>query len=101
LHRASVPVTLKLTLPLIAALAGLKIGASFADDTAAQADDATRLAAAQRTFASLDHNRDGAISRAEAAEMKQLLVDFDRIDLDRDEKLELAEYASFYWAGYR
>jgi hypothetical protein len=29
-----------------------------------------------------------------------LLVDFDRIDPDRDELLEPAEYASFYSAGY-
>jgi hypothetical protein len=76
-------------------------GASLAQDTAVQAADAARLAAAQRTFASLDDNRDGAISRAEASEMMQLLVDFDRIDLDLDERLEAAEYVSFYSAGYR
>jgi hypothetical protein len=33
--------------------------------------------------------------------MMQLLVDFDRIDLDLDERLEAAEYVSFYSAGYR
>jgi hypothetical protein len=57
--------------------------------------------APQPRFASLDDDRDGAITRAEASERTQLLVDFERIDLDRDDKLEPAEYDSFYAAGYR
>ena len=52
-------------------------------------------------LAKLDSDGDGALSRAEARTREQLLVDFDRIDLDRDDKLERAEYASFYSAGYR
>jgi hypothetical protein len=85
-----------------AALAALCLCTGMAwaqSDKAAQA--AGERPAAQARFASLDDDRDGAITRAEASERTQLLVDFDRIDLDRDDKLEPAEYDSFYAAGYR
>jgi hypothetical protein len=88
---------LKPTLPLIIVLGCFSAGASVAQDKADQAKDAKR--APQASFASLDDDGDRAISRTEASERTQLLVDFDRIDLDRDDKLEPAEYASFY-AGY-
>ena len=92
---------LKPALPLLVAFACFGAGASLAQGEAAQAKDAAKRSLPQRSFASLDDDRDGAISRAEASERTPLLVDFDRIDLDRDEKLEPAEYASFYSAGYR
>ena len=92
---------LKPTLPLIIVLACFSASASLAQDKADQAKDAAKRSAPQASFASLDDDRDSAISRAEASERTQLLVDFDRIDLDRDDKLEPAEYASFYSAGYR
>jgi hypothetical protein len=85
----------KSTLLLVVALACFAAGTSLA------ANEAPKPAAGQKSFASLDDDHDGAISRSEASELKQLLVDFDRIDLDRDDKLEPAEYASFYPAGYR
>jgi hypothetical protein len=91
---------LKPTLPLIIALACFSAGASVAQDKADQVKDAAKRPASQASFASLDDDRDKAISRIEASERTQLLVDFDRIDLDRDNKLEPAEYASFYAAGY-
>jgi Ni/Co efflux regulator RcnB len=92
---------LKPTLLLIIVLACFSAGASVAQDKADQAKDAAKRAAPQASFASLDDDRDGAITRTEASERTQLLVDFERIDLDRDDKLEPAEYASFYAAGYR
>jgi hypothetical protein len=88
---------LKPALLLIIVLGCFSAGASIAQDKAAQA----KRSAPQASFASLDDDGDRAISRTEAAERTQLLVDFDRIDLDRDDKLEPAEYASFYAAGYR
>jgi hypothetical protein len=90
---------LKPTLPLIIVLACFSAGASVAQNKADQARDAKRPAP-QTSFTSLDDDGDKAISRTEASERTQLLVDFDRIDLDRDDKLEPAEYASFYAAGY-
>jgi hypothetical protein len=51
--------------------------------------------------ASLDDDGDRTITRTEASARTQSLVDFDRIDLDLDNKLEPAEYALFYSAGYR
>jgi hypothetical protein len=92
---------LRSTSTLIVALAWFSAGASFAADTAGKPRAAAKPAAGQTSFAALDDDRDGSISRAEASEKTQLLVDFDRIDLDRDDRLEPAEYASFYSAGYR
>jgi hypothetical protein len=91
---------LKLALPLIIVLGCFSAGASVAQDKADQAKNAAKRSAPQASFASLDDDGDSAISRTEASERTQLLVDFDRIDLDRDDKLEPAEYASFYAAGY-
>ena len=92
---------LKPTLPLIIVLACFSAGASVAQDKADQAQDAAKRAVPQTSFASLDDDGDRTISRTEASERTQLLVDFDRIDLDLDGRLEPAEYASFYSAGYR
>ena len=91
----------KPALPLIIVLACFSAGASVAQDKPDQAKDAAKRAAPQTSFASLDDDGDGAITRTEASKRKQLLVDFDRIDLDLDDKLEPAEYASFHSAGYR
>jgi hypothetical protein len=89
------------TLTLLVAIAWFSAGASFAADTAGQKKAPAKPAGGQTSFAALDDDRDGGISRTEASEKTQLLVDFDRIDLDRDDRLEPAEYASFYSAGYR
>jgi hypothetical protein len=86
---------------LIIVLACFSAGVSVAQDKPDQAKDAAKRSAPQASFASLDDDGDKTISRREASERMQLLVDFDRIDLDRDDKLEPAEYASFYAAGYR
>jgi hypothetical protein len=47
----------------------------------------------------LDQNRDGAISRAEAAAVPRLVLDFNRIDGDRDGRLTPAEYNAWFGAG--
>jgi hypothetical protein len=86
-----------------AALAALCLctGTAWVQAQSKPAQAAEERPAPQPRFASLDDDRDGAITRAEASERTQLLVDFERIDLDRDDKLEPAEYDSFYAAGYR
>ena len=86
---------------LIIVLACFSAAAAVAQVQADQAKDAAKRAAPQTSFASLDDDGDLAITRTEASERTQLLVDFDRIDLDRDDKLEPAEYSSFFSAGYR
>jgi hypothetical protein len=92
---------LKPILCFMVTLACFSAGASMAQDKAVAASDAAKRPVPKTSFASLDDNDDGAITRTEASERTQLLVDFDRIDLDLDNKLEPAEYASFYSAGYR
>jgi hypothetical protein len=44
------------------------------------------------TFANLDKNKDGYISKAEAAADPALAKDFDKFDLNNDGKLNRAEY---------
>jgi hypothetical protein len=52
--------------------------------TAAQADD--------ERFGKLDFDRDGKVSKAEAAGNADLIMGFDRADRNRDGKLTRAEY---------
>jgi hypothetical protein len=96
-------------------IAGLAVSMVFAVSAAAAADSSRDEAASsaksgevQRlpepkgrpSFSSLDRDGDGSISRVEASVRKELLVDFDQIDLTRDSRLDAAEYRSYYSAGY-
>jgi hypothetical protein len=51
------------------------------------------------SFVSLDQNRDGALSRIEAAAVPRLLLDFDRVDRDHDGRLIPAEYNVWFSGG--
>jgi hypothetical protein len=95
------PMKLKPIFCFMVTLACFSADASMAQDKAVAASDAAKRPAPKSIFVSLDDNGDGVITRTEASERTQLLVDFDRIDLDLDDKLEPTEYASFYSAGYR
>jgi len=46
-------------------------------------------------FATFDRNRDGSISRAEAAASRDLERDFDRYDVNRDGMLDRIEFDTF------
>jgi hypothetical protein len=46
----------------------------------------------------LDQNRDGAISLAEAAAVPRLVLDFNRIDRDRDGRITASEYDAWFGA---
>jgi Ca2+-binding EF-hand superfamily protein len=46
-------------------------------------------------FAALDRDRDGAISRAEAAANPYLVDNWRRLDSDGDDRLDRAEFSAF------
>ena|SRR3984893_16135583 len=79
-----------------AAVLALAAGSAWAADTSANGKDRTNISKAMRsadsTFAELDKNKDGYISKAEAAADPALARDFDKFDLNYDGKLNRAEY---------
>ena len=80
----------------IAALA-LAAGSAFAADADKTTDkNKTNISNATRsedsTFAKLDVNKDGYITKIEAASDAALTRDFDKFDLNHDGKLNRAEY---------
>src|SRR5437879_5141105 len=76
----------------------LAIGSAFAADTAKDNDKTTVGAAGNATrsqdstFAKLDKNKDGYISKDEAMADPKLAKDFAKFDLNNDGKLNRAEY---------
>jgi hypothetical protein len=76
----------------------LAIGSAFAADTAKNKDTTTVGKAGNvtrsddSTFAKLDKNKDGYISKAEAMGDAHLSKDFAKFDLNNDGKLNRAEY---------
>src|SRR2546421_11204730 len=70
-------------------------GAAWAADTATEKNK-TNVSNATRsedsTFAKLDANKDGYITKIEAASDTALARDFDKFDLNHDGKLNRAEY---------
>jgi Ca2+-binding EF-hand superfamily protein len=81
---------------MLGAVLALAIASTRADDKSSAEKDKTNIANATRsedlTFADLDRNRDGSISKKEAAADPALAKDFDRFDLNHDGKLNRAEY---------
>jgi hypothetical protein len=75
----------------------LAIGSAFAADTAKDKDTTVGKAgnvtrSEDSTFAKLDKNKDGYISKAEAMGDTRLSKDFAKFDLNNDGKLNRAEY---------
>ena len=83
-------------LTLCASALALAMGSAFAADkdhsstTVGKAGNVTR--SEDSTFAKLDKNKDGYISKAEAAGDMHLSKDFAKFDLNNDGKLNRAEY---------
>ena len=88
---------MKLVKSATMALTALSLAASaaWAADTATEKNK-TNISNATRsedsTFAKLDVNKDGYITRTEAASDAALAKDFDKFDLNHDGKLNRAEY---------
>lgn len=78
------------------AICALTPGSAWAADKSADEQSKTNISKAMRsegsTFAELDKNKDGYISKAEAAADPALARDFDKFDLNNDGKLNRAEY---------
>jgi EF hand len=73
----------------------LALGSVWAADKSAdenKTDTSGATLPEERTFAELDKNNDGFISKAEAAADPALAKDFDKFDLNHDRKLSRAEY---------
>ena len=81
----------KLFLSLIVSVAAAS--AAWADTAPTQAGKDNR--AASRDFKNLDMNKDGAISREEAASNLALTKDFEKYDDDHDGRLVMGEYAHY------
>jgi hypothetical protein len=88
-------------------VAGMACGPALANEQAEKASKEQAGASSpladpkdQPAFTQLDRDRDGYVSRTEAAVDKDLLVDFHEMDLTLDSKLSAAEYRSYYSAGY-
>ena len=80
---------------MIAIALALAASAAWAADTATEKNK-TNVSNATRsedsTFAKLDANKDGYITKIEAASDTALARDFDKFDLNHDGKLNRAEY---------
>ena len=78
------------------AVFALAAGSAWAADKSADEKNKTDISNATRsedpTFAELDKNNNGYISKAEAAADPALAKDFDKFDLNHDRKLSRAEY---------
>ncbi len=91
---------MKLTKALVlGASMALAIGSAYAADTAKDKKDQPVMGKAgnatrsdDSTFAKLDKNKDGYISKAEAVGDSKLTKDFASFDLNHDGKLNRAEY---------
>ena len=82
-----------------AALLALAVGSAWADEATrakTKTDIKTDVSNASRSddsiFAKLDKNKNGYISRTEAAADPALAKDFDKFDLNHDGRLNRAEY---------
>lgn len=69
------------------------VGSAWADSARTETGADNRVAA--RGFKSLDLNNDGAISREEAASNGRLTKEFDKVDSNKDGRLEFGEYAKY------
>lgn len=78
-------------LPLLVSMA--IAGVAWADTAPTQAGKDNLVAS--RDFKSLDMNKDGAISREEAASNPALTRDFDKYDEDHDGRLVMGEFAHY------
>lgn len=80
---------------LLAAGAVLATPLAFAQDTATTTDAQTGASGTQLTWADLDSNGDGNLSRDEATAHSALAAVFDRADGDSDGQLTADEYRTF------
>lgn len=93
---------------LIALAAALAMPAAFAQDATTAGQDSTQAAPPtqqaqpaeqaqpqQTTWADLDADKDGSLSKAEAANVPALAADFDKADANGDGKLSPDEYRAF------
>ena len=47
----------------------------------------------------LDINKDGSLSKTEAASSKEVITNWDKLDSNKDEKLDTEEFAYFFTLG--
>lgn len=92
---------------LIALAAALAMPAAFAQDATTAEQDSTQAAPPtqqaqpaeqaqpQTTWADLDADKDGSLSKTEAAGVPALAADFDKADANGDGKLSPDEYRAF------
>lgn len=81
--------------PLVLALAALGFaGSAFAQPAGAPAGP-DRAQAASPTFSSYDADRDQRITREEASTNPALIAQFPKLDRNRDNALDTAEFARF------
>ncbi len=73
--------------------------ATLAQTAAAPAPDAKARMAVEAAFAKADTNGDGKVSKDEAAKMPELSAKFATLDKDKDGALTLAEFAAGYKMG--
>jgi hypothetical protein len=79
-----------------ATVLALGAGTTWADEKTTHEQDKTNISNATRsdnsTFAKLDTNKNGYISKSEAGADAALAKDFDKFDLNHDGQLNRAEY---------
>ncbi len=73
--------------------------ATLAQTAAAPAPDAKARMAVEAAFAKADANGDGKVSKDEAAKMPEISAQFATLDKDKDGALTLAEFAAGYKMG--
>ena len=73
--------------------------ATLAQIAAAPAPDAKARMAVEAAFAKADANGDGKVSKDEAAKMPEISAQFATLDKDKDGALTLAEFAAGYTMG--
>ncbi|MGD9833128.1 MAG: hypothetical protein AB7U92_10295 [Piscinibacter sp.] len=73
--------------------------ATLAQTAAAPAPDAKARMAIEAAFAKADANADGKVSKDEAAKMPEISAQFATLDKDKDGALTLAEFAAGYKMG--
>lgn len=83
---------LLLTLASLGLAGGAALAQSAQPAPQAQPMAAADKAAAEAAFTRADADKDGKLSRAEAAKLPAVATRFDELDADKDGQLSLAEY---------
>ncbi len=90
------------TIPLLAITAIAACGAAFAQSTPPPSGSTTKSpgsapgsSTAVMEYSRLDKDKDGMISKKEAASNKSLTAQWSTLDVNKDSKLDEAEFAQF------